>query len=215
MTSYSKDRTQDAWRIALLLSVATIVFSIIEGFVSTVFGARDESLALFGFGIDSFAEVASSSGVVLMILRLMNHLSTSKSLAEKRALQITSISFFLISGALLFAGLSSLRHGSTPTTTLPGIIVSLVSIAIMLILVCFKRRIGTTLSSDPIIADARCGEVCIYMSLVLLGSSLLYFLWGIRCADSIGAIALAVLSFKEGRGTWRSSQSSGNSSCCC
>ena len=172
--------------MALLLSVATIVFNIIEGFVSAVFGAWDESLALFGFGIDSFAEVASSSGVFLMIFRLMNHLSTTRSLAEKRALQITSISFFLISGALLFAGLSSLWTGSTPRTTLSGVIVSLVSIAIMLILVRFKRIVGTTLSSDPIIADARCGEVCIYMSLVLLGSSLLYFLWGIRCADKIG-----------------------------
>lgn len=215
MTSDSQHLNQHAWRLALSLSVTTIVFNIIEGGISTVFGARDGSLALFGFGIDSFAEVASGSGVVLMILRFMNHLSTTRSLAEKRALQITSISFFLISGALLFAGLSSLWTGSTPTTTLPGVIISLVSIAIMLILVHFKCRVGAALSSDPILADARCGEVCIYMSLVLLGSSLLYFLSGIRCADSIGAIALAVLSFKEGRGTWRSSQSSGNSSCCC
>ena len=54
------ERTErENYRIAFGLAVFTIVFNIAEGLVSTYFGYEDGSLALFGFGADSFIEVVS------------------------------------------------------------------------------------------------------------------------------------------------------------
>ena len=50
------------YRLAFGLSIFTIVYNLGEGVVSTVFGFEDESLTLFGFGVDSFIEVISGLG---------------------------------------------------------------------------------------------------------------------------------------------------------
>ena len=52
---------QDQWRRrALWLSALTIAYNLVEGVVSMAFGWADDSIALFGFGADSFIEVASA-----------------------------------------------------------------------------------------------------------------------------------------------------------
>jgi len=62
-----------------------------------------------------------------------------------------------------------------------------------------KKRVGKKLDSDPIIADANCTKVCVYMSLVLLAASLIYELTGFAYADAIGAAGLTYFSISEGR----------------
>jgi divalent metal cation (Fe/Co/Zn/Cd) transporter len=49
------------------------------------------------------------------------------------------------------------------------------------------------------IADAQCTRVCVYMSVVLLVSSIIYELTGIGWIDVIGTLGLAWFSFSEGR----------------
>lgn len=62
-----------------------------------------------------------------------------------------------------------------------------------------KKNIGKKLDSEPIIADANCTKICVYMSLVLLTSSLVYELTGFAYADVIGAAGLIYFSISEGR----------------
>jgi len=62
-----------------------------------------------------------------------------------------------------------------------------------------KKKIGKQLNSEPIIADANCTKVCVYMSVVLLVSSLIYELTGLAYADVIGAAGLIYFSVSEGR----------------
>jgi hypothetical protein len=54
------------------------------------------------------------------------------------------------------------------------VIISVISIAAMLVLIHYKKKIGAALNSKAIIADANCNVVCVYMSLTLLASSFLY-----------------------------------------
>ena len=60
-----------------------------------------------------------------------------------------------------------------------------------------KRKVGKDLDSEPILADANCTKVCIYMSVVLLVSSLIYELTGFAYADVIGAAGLIYFSISE------------------
>jgi hypothetical protein len=45
------------------LALFTIIYNLVEGGVSVWMGTADETLALFGFGVDSFIEVISAIGV--------------------------------------------------------------------------------------------------------------------------------------------------------
>ncbi len=62
--------SEKLYRRAWILSIITIGYNIIEGTVSTFFGAEDETLALFGFGVDSFVEVISGVCIAHMIWRM-------------------------------------------------------------------------------------------------------------------------------------------------
>jgi divalent metal cation (Fe/Co/Zn/Cd) transporter len=187
------------YRQAYRLSLFTIFYNIIEGLVSMILGYADETLSLFGFGADSFIEVMSGIGIAAMILRIKNNPGSPKGSFEKTALRITGTAFYLLSAGLLAGIVINLISRHKPETTLWGVIISLVSIAVMVWLMNAKKRIGKKLNSEPIIADANCTKVCVYMSLVLLVSSLIYELTGFAYADAIGAAGLIYFSVSEGR----------------
>ena len=187
------------YKLAYQLSLVTIFYNIIEGIVSMVLGYADETLSLFGFGADSFIEVMSGIGIAIMILRIKHNPNSPKSTFEITALKITGTAFYLLSAGLLAGIVLNLIKHHKPDTTLWGIIISLVSIVVMVWLMNAKRGIGKKLHSEPIIADANCTKVCVYMSLVLLLSSLIYELTGFAYADVIGAAGLIYFSITEGK----------------
>lgn len=45
------------YTIANYLAIITIGYNVVEGIASVWLGAADETLSLFGFGVDSFVEV--------------------------------------------------------------------------------------------------------------------------------------------------------------
>ena len=84
-----------------------------------------------------------------------------------------------------------------PETTVAGIVVSLLSIAIMRVLAGWKIRTGEQLHSASIIADGKCTMVCVYMSVVLLASSVLYELLHLPYIDAAGLLGLAWFSKED------------------
>ena len=194
----SKKHVGRFFQVALWLGYFTIVYNILEGLVSIFFGVRGETLTLFGFGVDSFIEVISGIGIVIMVLRIRRNPEALRTTFESTALRVTGTCFYLLSIGLAVTAVYNIVTRHKPGTTLPGIIISLVSIAIMSMLVAAKRKVGYTLHSEPILEDANCSRVCIYMSLVLLAASLIFRLTGFGLIDSIGALGLIYFSFHEG-----------------
>jgi len=184
---------------AYRLSLFTIFYNIVEGVVSMALGYADEALTLFGFGVDSFIEVVSATGIAIMIMRIKRNSDSEKSKYEIQALKITGTSFYLLSVGLFAGIIFNLIKAHKPETTVWGIIISVISILVMYWLMMAKRKVGKKLDSEPIIADSNCTKVCIYMSLVLLASSLIYELTGFVYADTIGAVGLIYFSVSEGR----------------
>jgi len=193
------DLEQKLYDRAYLLSLFTIFYNVIEGVVSMLLGYEDETLTLFGFGVDSFIEVLSGIGIAVMIRRIQQNPDSPKSEFEIKALKITGSAFYLLSVGLLAGIVVNLVNQHKPETTFWGIIISLISIAVMIWLMNAKKSTGKKLNSDPIIADANCTKVCVYMSVVLLISSLIYELTGFAYADAIGAAGLIWFSISEGK----------------
>lgn len=195
--------------IALALSLITIFYNMAEGSVSVYFGLNDETLALFGFGTDSFVEVISGLGIAHMVMRMKRSGSTfhNRDNFERTALKITGTAFYLLALALIVGSIFILIEGSVPETTVIGIIVSSVSILTMYLLMHYKLKVGSKLKSDAIIADAHCTKACLYLSFILLASSGLYELFQIGYFDVAGSLGIAWFALREGRESWEKSRS--------
>ena len=170
-------------KIALYLAIITVLYNIVEGVVSVVFGYEDETLALFGFGLDSFVEVISGIGVLHMIIRMKSTNVEEHDKFEKTALRITGIAFYILTAGLVIGSIINIVYGIKPDTTLMGMIISTVSIVTMYFLMNAKLKVGNELKSDAIIADANCTKACFYLSFILLASSGLYEIFGIAYLD--------------------------------
>jgi len=194
-----KTTQNNYWNYALWLAIFTIFYNIAEGLVSIGFGVSDESLALFGFGVDSFIEVMSGIGILVMVNRIRQNPDTLRTPFEVTALKVTGTAFYILAVGLGVSAVYNLITNHKPETTLPGLVISILSIAMMWLLVTGKRKVGRTLNSMPILADANCTMVCIYMSVVLLVSSFIYQLTGFGFVDSLGALGLIYFSINEGR----------------
>jgi hypothetical protein len=195
----SVDQERKWYNVAFALGIFTILYNLAEGIISTWLGFEDETLALFGFGVDSFIEMISGTGIIYMILRVRQNPGSNRSDFERTALRITGISFYLLVLGLVLSALLVFYTGRTPHTTFWGVIISSISILVMLALIYGKIKAGNVLRSDAILADANCTKVCIYMSCVLLASSGIYELTGFAYADVLGTLGLAWFSYKEGK----------------
>lgn len=187
------------YNLAFGLAIFTIVYNLVEGIIATWFGYTDETIALFGFGVDSFIEMISGIGILVMILRIKSHPHSPRGDFEVTALKITGYSFYILVGGLVLSAIITVWLGIKPDTTFWGVVVSLISIVVMLFLIYGKIYTGKKLHSDAIIADANCTKVCIYMSCVLLGSSAIYYMTGFAYADALGTLGLAWFSYEEGK----------------
>ncbi len=206
-----KKREIQAFGWALRLSAFTIGYNFVEGTVSTLLGFQDETLALLGFGVDSFIEVISAIGIAHMITRIHRFPDVSRDRFEITALRITGSCFYLLTAGLVITAVFNIVQGHQPETTFWGIVISAISIITMWILIVLKMKVGKQLDSQPIIADAKCTKVCLYMSFLLLASSFIYELTHLGYLDSIAALGIAYFSAKEGKEAFEKAQ--GKASC--
>ncbi len=199
------------------LALVTIIYNMVEGVLSVFFGITDETLALLGFGVDSFVEVLSGIGILHMILRMkragINDVA-SRDRFERQALRITGTAFYLLAGGLIVGSVLNLIMGAKPETTTVGIVISILSILTMYVLMTWKMRIGKKLKSDAIIADANCTKTCFYLSFILLASSGLYELFEIGWLDVLGSLGVTWFAFSEGREAFEKARSN-ELSCSC
>uniref|UniRef100_Q3ASR2 Membrane protein, putative n=1 Tax=Chlorobium chlorochromatii (strain CaD3) TaxID=340177 RepID=Q3ASR2_CHLCH len=201
-------------KTALLLGIITIGYNVIEGIVSVWFGLQDETLALFGFGIDSFVEVLSGAAIVHMVVRMQKSAVHARDQFERQALRITGWAFYLLAFGMVVGAAVTLLQQHHPETTLSGIMVSLISLASMWWLMQAKMKVGNALHSEAILADANCTKTCLMLSGLLLASSLLYELFHIAQVDAIGSIGIAWFAWSEGKEALEKARS-GKLGCCC
>jgi hypothetical protein len=213
MRNGKSNETHRLYAIAFALSVFTIVYNIVEGALSTYFGWQDETLALFGFGVDSFIEALSGVGIAHMVTRIRRNNDTVRDEFERTALRVTGWSFHILAAGLVVSALVNIIMNHQPETTFWGVVISLVSIAVMTALLYAKLRVGRRLNSQPIISDAGCTRICIYMSLILLASSAIYELTHLPHVDTLATLGLAWFSYREGRECFAKAKS--NAVCNC
>jgi len=209
----SLNENNGLYKWAFGFAVFSIVYNIGEGLISTYLGYEDESLALFGFGSDSFIEVISGIGIAYMIIRIQKSKISDRGNFERTALRITGFAFYALVLGLVITSVYNILSGNNPITTFWGVVISTISILVMWLLVAGKRKVGIKLNSAPILADANCTMVCVYMSIILLISSGIYELTSIPYIDSLGTLGLSYFAYKEGKECFEKANSNEYCSC--
>ncbi len=209
----SLNENNGLYKWAFGFAVFSIVYNIGEGLISTYLGYEDESLALFGFGSDSFIEVISGIGIAHMIIRIQKSKISDRGNFERTALRITGFAFYALVVGLVITSIYNILSGNNPITTFWGVVISTISILVMWLLVAGKRKVGIKLNSAPILADANCTMVCVYMSIILLISSGIYELTSIPYIDSLGTLGLSYFAYKEGKECFEKANSNEYCSC--
>ena len=206
---------KNAVKTARYLAWFTIIYNVVEGIVSIVFGISDESISLLGFGLDSFIEVFSAIIILWRIGLEFTHAEDKAALDRERlATRGIGALFILLTGVVLVNSCLRLYHHISPDTALPGIVISVASLSFMFYLYFAKIKVATELNSKALKSDAMCSLACIWLSVVLLIGSGIFYLTRIWWADSAAAIIIALLILREGIENVQSSLKPEFDGCC-
>lgn len=179
------------------LEYFTVGWNAVEGGVAVAAGVIAGSIALVGFGIDSFIEV--TSGLTLMWRMSVDADVHRRELNEKRALRIVGACFLLLAAYVAFESASDLwSKGKAPEHSVPGIILACVSFVVMPMLSRAKRKVGLALGSAAMHADAKQTEFCTHLSAILLLGLLLNAIFGLWWADPVAGLVMVPIIAKEG-----------------
>lgn len=199
-------------KVALVLSFITIIYNLTEGVIAISMGVADESVALMGFGVDSFVEVVSACFVLARLCGekagagsggrdSLKHHSSYYS-AERIGTFCIGILLIVLALSAFAGAVIRLLAAEGPSDTLSGIIISAISLFGMFFLYYFKMYAAVIIDSSTLEKDAACSLGCIQLSATLFISSLLTKVWpALWWLDSAAAIILALVFFFEGKST--------------
>jgi divalent metal cation (Fe/Co/Zn/Cd) transporter len=189
---------------ALRLEYLTVGWNIVEGVIAVAAALAAGSVALLGFGIDSFVESASGAVLVWRLLaeKRGRHRESVERL-DRSAHRLVGVSLFLLAAYIVFDAGTALAGREVPEPSPVGIALTSVSIVVMLWLSRAKRRAAAALNSRALAADAFQTTACFWLSIAALGGLGLNALWGWWWADPAAALAMAALIAREGTEAWR------------
>ena len=187
-------------RTAFYLSVFTVAWNVLEGLIAIAFSYLSGSVALFGFGVDSFVE--STSGVIVgwrffyeMKGRRQEQIERVEGLAARLAGTLLLIlALYLLADSIR----RILGYGREPDPSLAGIILTIISLAIMPVLARAKLKTAGKLESKALRADAYETVACVWLSAATLAGLLLNASFGWWWADPVAALVLVPLIAREG-----------------
>jgi divalent metal cation (Fe/Co/Zn/Cd) transporter len=191
-------------RSALRLEYLTVGWNLAEGAIAVLAALAAGSVALLGFGIDSFVE-SLSGGVLVWRLRAEHggvppHQSEE---LDRRAHRLVAVSLFLLAAYVAMDAALTLWNRERPAPSPVGIALTLVSMAAMLGLARATRRAAAALGSRALEADAFQTTACWWLSVITLAGVALNALFGWWWADPVAALGMTPLLAKEGGEAWR------------
>lgn len=184
---------------ARLLSWVSLLYMLGEGAVALAAGEAAGSIALVAFGIGSLIEGLAS---LVIVWRFTGSRINSAS-AEGRAQKIVAIQFFLLVPYIAVEAVQKLVTGEHPAASLVGIVLALISVALMPILGIAKQRISRQLHSRALKGEGAQNILCALQAGVLLVGLAGNAAFGVWWLDPVAALVIAAIALKEGLEAWR------------
>jgi len=187
-------------RKAVHLEYLSIAASVIEGGASIAAGVMAGSVALTGFGIDSFIETLSA---VLVFRRLRHELDGANAEdseeRERKTARLAGILMLLLALYIVVdGGRRLLGYGPKAEDSTLGIAIAAISAAVMPSIGIAKLRIARALNSASLRVDAyesiTCASLAVTTLIGLVLNHWLHWWW----ADPVAGLFLLPLIIREG-----------------
>ena len=191
-------------RRGLRLEYLTVGWNVVEGLVAVAAALVAGSVALLGFGIDSFVE--STSGLILIWRLVAERRATEEERierVERRAERLVAVSLVGLAAFIAADAVWTLARSERPETSVVGIVLTAVSLVVMRGLAAAKRRTARALDSRAMAADAFQTTACWWLSLVALGGLGLNAAFGWWWADPLAALGMTYFILDEALEAWR------------
>lgn len=193
-----------ALRHALQLEYLTVGWNVIEGVVAIAAAVAAGSIALLGFGIDSFVESASGAVLVWRLLAERRGLDAGQvERLDARAHRLVGASLLLLAAYVAWEAVTALWAREAPGPSVVGLVLAALSIVAMQWLARAKRRAARRLGSRALEADAFQTTACFWLSIVTLAGVGLNASLGWWWADPAAALGMTYFIAREGLEAWR------------
>lgn len=204
MTAAAADRSVLVRR-GVELAWFTIAWNCVEGIAGIASGLAAGSIALVGFGIDSYVEVFAGA-VILWRLSRERHGTELTAAAEQRAVRLIAATFLALAVGIGAESVRKLATGAHPDESLFGIGLAIVSLVVMPLLARAKRRVGESLDSRAVTADATETTLCVWLSAILLVGLAANAVLGWWWADPLAGLGIVYVAGREGIEHWRADE---------
>ncbi len=203
---------KDLMKRALYLEYITVAWNVVESVVAVGAGLVAGSIALTGFGLDSIIGTAS---VGMLLWKYRSDLKGRQTkedhaTAERRALFVVGIAFFLLALYILNEGGSRFYYKEKPEVSFIGLALSAVSLIITPALAFLKFRTAKLLESKSLRADAVETALCACLAFILFLGMSLYAWRGWWWADPAAALVMLPFIAREG---WHAIEESKGTAC--
>lgn len=174
----------------------TVAWNAIEGIVAIASGVSAGSIALIGFGADSYIEVLAA-GVLLWRLRLPPE-DEQAEYRERQALFGVGLTFLALALYVSVEAGTSLLRGQEAQESTIGVALAVISLIVMPALALAKLRMAYYGRSAALAAEAKETLAGSYLSFTLLIGLIANALLGWGWADAVAALAMVPWLVKEG-----------------
>ena len=201
MTSARAVSVDRRWsRIALWLVATTLVYNVAEAVIALVAGVEADSIALFGFGLDSVIETAAA---LMMLWRLAIEARGADVETIERTEHVVHrfVGGTFLALALYVTGQAgwNLWAQEAPQESVVGMVLAAASLVIMPLVSWGKLRAAREIGSASLRAEARETLACSYLSFALLLGLVANAAAGWWWADPVAALLMVPWLIKEGR----------------
>ena len=139
-------------RRALLVSIASIVWSVAASAAEVVLGLTHQVLTLVVFGAAGALDAAGSATLVVHFRHALRHDELAER-HERRAALVVSIGLLVLGALTLVESVRRLVSHESGGETALGVLIAAASLVVLPILAVAKQRAGRELGSAALVAD--------------------------------------------------------------
>jgi divalent metal cation (Fe/Co/Zn/Cd) transporter len=186
-------------RIGFWLVVGTLAYNAAEGIIAAWAGTRANSIALLGFGLDSFIECAAAVALVWR-LALQEHGTSLETLesSERRIHHFVEGTFMALACYVLAQASWALWHREMPAESVMGIALAAASLVVMPLMSWGKLHAAKVIKSAALRSEAKETLACSYLSFTLLLGLVANAAAGWWWADPVAALLMVPWLVREG-----------------
>lgn len=177
-------------RRGIRLEWTTLGWNVVGVIVLVYLAITASSVALAGFGLDSFIEIGAST-VVLW------ELSGTGAARQRRALRLIGFAFIALAIYLTAQSTIALIVGHHATQSIAGIVWTAITAMTMFLLAAGKGRVGRALGNPVLITEGRVTFIDGLLAVAVLLGLAMNFAFGWWWADPIAGFVIVYYAIRE------------------